>query len=104
MCDNGPEFISRVLAVWAAAHDVTLLHIQPGKPNQNAFVESVNSRVRDECLNQHWFVSLQDARRTIAAYQTQYATARGHSAPGGSHPGRVAASFTTQYQPKRALT
>lgn len=55
VCDNGPEYISRALAVWAAEHRVVLPHIQPGKPNQNAFVESFNSRVRDECLNQHWF-------------------------------------------------
>ena len=54
--DYAPAFISRALAVRVAEYGVPLHHIQPGKPNQNAFVESVNSRVRDECLNQHWFL------------------------------------------------
>ncbi len=82
VCDNGPEFIRRALAVWAADYGVTLHHIQPGEPNQNAFVESFNSRVRDECLNRHWFLSLADARRTIAAYQHEFCTARRHCALG----------------------
>lgn len=94
VCDNGPEFIGRTLAVWAATHTITLHHIQPGKPNQNAFIESFNSRVRDECLNQHWFLSLDDARRTIAAYQHHYRTARRHSALGDRTPAEFAATFT----------
>jgi putative transposase len=72
VCDNGPEFISKALAVWAAAHTVTLRHIQPGKPHQNAYIESFNGRVRDECLNQHWFLTLADARTTLTAYQELY--------------------------------
>jgi putative transposase len=104
VCDNGPEFISRALAVWAAEHGVTLHHIQPGKPNQNAFVESFNSRVRDECLNQHWFLSLADARRTIAAYQHEYCTARRHSALGDRTPAEFAASFTNTDHPIPSLT
>ncbi len=99
VCDNGPEFISRALAVWPAEHDVALVHIQPGKPNQNAFVESFTRRVRDECLNQHWFLSLADARRTITTYQHEYCTARRHSALGGRTPAEFAASFTTAHHP-----
>jgi len=102
--DNGPEFISRALAVWAAEHGVTLQHIQPGKPNQNAFVESFNSRVRDECLNQHWFLSLADARRTIEAYQHEFRTARRHSALGDRTPAEFAASFTDTDHPSPSLT
>lgn len=104
VCDNGPEFISRALAVWAAEHRVIIQHIQPGKPNQNAFVESFNSRVRDECLNQHWFLSLADARRTIADYQHEFRTARRHSALGDRTPAEFAASFTNTDHPTPSLT
>ena len=76
VCDNGPELISRTMAIWAAQHDVQLRHIQPGKTNQNAFVERLNGRVRDECLNQHWFLSLADARCTLVAFLSLYDTAR----------------------------
>ena len=93
VCDNGPEFISRALAVWAADHDVVLRHIQPGKPNQNAYVESFNGRVRDECLNQHWFLTLADARRTLTAYQDLYNTERRHGALRGLTPREFAATF-----------
>lgn len=61
-------------------------HIQPRKPNQHACVESFNSRVRDECLNQQWFLSLADARRTIADDQHEFRTARRHSALGDRPP------------------
>jgi len=62
--DNGPEFISRALDAWAYAHGVDLHFIEPGKPNQNAYVESFNGRLRDECLNEHWFMSFGQARET----------------------------------------
>ena len=65
--DNGPEFTSRVLDQWAYEHGVELHFIQPGKPVQNAFVESFNGKLRDECLNQNWFVSLADTCRAIGA-------------------------------------
>jgi putative transposase len=63
--DNGPEFISRVLDTWAYGHGIDVHFIDPGKPNQNAYVESFNGRLRDECLNEHWFASLGHARRLI---------------------------------------
>jgi putative transposase len=56
--DNGPELASRVLDQWAYQHGVKLRFIEPGKPVQNAFIESLNGRFRDECLHQHWFVNL----------------------------------------------
>jgi len=65
--DNGPEFISRVVDPWAYAKGVALHFIEPGKPVQNAFIESFNGKFRDECLNQNWFTSLGNARRTIEA-------------------------------------
>lgn len=98
VCDNGPEFISRDLAIWADAHGVTLHHIQPGKPNQNAFIESFNGRLRDECLNQHWFLSLADAQRTLAAYQLLYNTGRRHGAHGTLTPTEFAATFGNNRQ------
>ena len=60
--DNGPEFAGRTLDAWAYAHGVTLRFIRPGKPIENAYVESFNGKFRDECLNEHWFVSLADAQ------------------------------------------
>jgi putative transposase len=84
--DNGPEFISRALDQWAYARAVSLLHIEPGKPIQNAFVESFNGTLREECLSQHWFTSLADARRTIEAWRVEYNTVRPHSSLGNRTP------------------
>ena len=63
VCDNGPEFRGEDLDQWAHQHGVTLQFIEPGKPVQNCFIESFNGRLRDECLNESWFVSLADAQR-----------------------------------------
>lgn len=65
--DNGKEFCGRAMLTWAHARGVRLFLIQPGKPNQNAYIESFNGRLRDECLNEHWFVSLAHARTVIEA-------------------------------------
>jgi putative transposase len=77
--DNGPEFRSRALAAWSEEHGVRLEFIQPGKPVQNAYVESFNGRLRDECLNANWFTSLSDARRKIEAWRVDYNQQRPHS-------------------------
>ena len=69
VCDNGPEFRSEALDQWAGAHHVTLQFIEPGKPVQNAMAESFNGRLRDECLNETWFVNLADVQRTIEAWR-----------------------------------
>lgn len=78
--DNGPEFAGRALDAWAYAHKVTLDFIEPGKPTQNGHLESFNGKFRDECLNLHWFRSLQHARKIIAAWKEDYNTQRPHSA------------------------
>ena len=65
--DNDPELFSRVLNQWAAEHGTSLGFVEPGKTEQYAVMESINGRLRDECLNSHWFTSLADARRSIEA-------------------------------------
>jgi putative transposase len=77
--DNGPEFRGRALAAWSEERDVRLEFIQPGKPVQNAYVESFNGRLRDECLNANWFTSLSDARRKIETWRQDYNEERPHS-------------------------
>jgi putative transposase len=77
--DNGPELTSRVLDQWAYERGVQLRFIEPGKPVQNAFIESFNGRLRDECLNEHWFVSVGDARRVVEAWRLDYNQIRPHS-------------------------
>ena len=84
--DNGPELTGRALDQWAYARGVRLRHIQPGKPVQNTFIESFNARLRDECLNEHWFVGLADARRIVEAWRTDYNRTRPHSSLGNLTP------------------
>ncbi len=84
--DNGPELAGKALDQWAAEREVRLRFIDPGKPIQNAFVESFNGRLRDECLDQHWFTGLADARRTIEAWRIDYNRERPHSALGYQAP------------------
>ena len=78
--DNGPEGTSRAMFEWSERTDVRLRFIEPGKPVQNAFVESFNGKLRDECLNLHWFRSLDHARGEIARWRVHYNTQRPHSA------------------------
>ena len=82
VCDNGPEFTSKAMFFWAKERNATLGFIQPGKPTQNAFVESLNGKFRNECLNQHWFRSLEEARWEIELWQKHYNQVRPHSALG----------------------
>ena len=84
--DNGPEFTSRALDRWAYECGVRIQFIEPGKPIQNAFIESFNGRLRDECLNEQVFVSLDDARRKIEAWRQDYNRVRPHSALGNRTP------------------
>jgi putative transposase len=90
--DNGPEFTSRAMDLWAFEHGVRLQFIEPGKPIQNAFIESFNSRLREECLNEHVFVSLDDARRKIESWRIQYNRERPHSSLGYLPPEEFAAA------------
>jgi transposase InsO family protein len=70
--DNGLEFCGRTMLTWAHDRGVTLRLIEPGKPNQNAYVESFNGRLRDECLNEHWFTSVAHAQVIIEAWRKEY--------------------------------
>jgi putative transposase len=89
--DNGPEFTGRVLDQWAFERGVKLQFIEPGKPIQNAFIESFNSRLREECLNEHVFVSLDDARNKIENWRIDYNRERPHSSLGHLTPEEFAA-------------
>lgn len=84
--DHGPEFESQVLDCWAYESGVTLAFIRPGKPNENAYIESFNGRFRDECLNEHWFLSIPHAREVIEAWRNEYNTERPHSSLGNLTP------------------
>jgi putative transposase len=93
VCDNGPEFTSQHFDQWAHARGITLHFIQPGKPIQNCFIESFNGRLRDECLNESWFVTLRDAQRTIEAWRVEYNVARPHSGLADRTPREFAETF-----------
>lgn len=84
--DNGPEFAGKTLDAWAYRRKVRLHFIRPGKPIENAFVESFNGKLRDECLNEHWFTGLNDARFTIETWRRDYNHVRPHSSLGGLTP------------------
>ena len=84
--DNGPEFDGKVLDQWAYRTGVQLSFIRPGKPNENAYIESFNGKFRDECLNEHWFISLAQAREIIEAWRLEYNTERPHSSLGNRTP------------------
>jgi putative transposase len=78
-CDNGPELTSRHFLAWCIERRIELVHIQPGKPTQNAYVESFHGRLREECLSVSWFQNLFAARRKIAAWRIEYNEERPHS-------------------------
>lgn len=88
--DNGPEFVSRSLDWWAYWNQVELDFSRPGKPTDNALIESFNGRLRQECLNQHWFLSLEDAQQRPDDWRTDYNQQRPHSALSGRTPSEFA--------------
>jgi len=88
--DNGKEFCGRVMLIWAHARGVRLFLIEPGKPNQNAYIESFNGRLRDECLNEHWFVSLAHAKAVIESWRREYNEERPKRSLGGLTPSAYA--------------
>ena len=103
--DNGPEFAGTALDAWAGQHGVQLHFIQLGKPVQNACIESFNGEFRDECLNEHWFLTLQEAQGVIEAWRREYKEERTHkhhrgydahgvhSQPSIPDPGRTGVNF-----------
>jgi putative transposase len=90
--DNGPEFTGRMLDLWAHLNGVTLDFSRPGKPTDNGFIESFNGRLREECLSQHYFTSLEDAREAVEAWRIEYNERRPHSSLGNLAPGEFATS------------
>lgn len=88
--DNGKEFCSRAMLTWAHGRGVQLFLIEPGKPNQNAYIESFNGRFRDECLNEHWFTSLQHARVVVESWRREYNEERPKRSLGGLTPAAYA--------------
>ena len=94
--DNGPECTSRHFVAWWAERKIQLIHIQPGRPMQNGYVESFNGRMRAECLNASWFHNLIDARGKIRAWREEYNGERPHSSLGGRTPNEFAAIWNPQ--------
>ena len=97
--DNGTEFTSRAILKWAGDNGVDWHYIDPGKPHQNAFIESFNSSLRDELLNQEMFDSLEDARRKLALWRYDYNNVRPHSSLGNK-----TRSSTISMRPAKSLT
>ena len=89
-CDNGPELTSRHFLAWALEWKIELRHIQPGKPTQNAHVESFHGRLREECLRVSWFINLFDARRKVSSWKKEYNEQRPHSSLGYRTPAEFA--------------
>jgi putative transposase len=97
---NGPEFAGRVLDEWAYRQGVRLRFIRPGKPVENAYIESFNGKFRDECLNEHWFTSLAEARVLIEAWRVEYNLERPHSSLNDATPAEFAQrwlAYDTQF-------
>jgi putative transposase len=90
--DNGPEFVGRALDEWAYRKGVKLNFIRPGKPIENAYAESFNGRLRDECLNTNWFISLKQAREIIENWREDYNQVRPHSSLNNLTPAEYANS------------
>jgi putative transposase len=101
--DNGSEFTGRALDAWANKHGVKLHFIDPGKPVQNAYVESFNGKFRDECLDLHWFTDLADAKEKIESWRVEYNRVRPHSSLDDATPEEFAESFKEQ-KPQAGLS
>lgn len=104
VCDNGPEFAGKVMDQWAHARGVALQFIRPGKPIENAFCESFNGKLRDECLNTAWFTSLRDAQRTIELWRCDYNDVRPHKNLGRRTPTEFTKSLEQDTLPTKKLS
>lgn len=91
--DNGTELTSRAVLQWAAEHGIEWHYITPGKPSENGFTESLNGKVRDECLNEHWFGTVAEAREILADWQHDYNTVRPHSSLNYRTPAEASAGL-----------
>jgi putative transposase len=95
--DQGPEFTGKAMDAWAYARGIELRLIEAGKPTQNAYVESFNGKFRDECLNEHWFRTLAQARTAVAAWRSDYNQHRPHSALAYRTPAEFAAAWRSRH-------
>ena len=102
--DHGPEFEGKVLDAWAYSRGVRLAFIRPGKPVENAYIESFNGRLRDECLNEHWFINMAHARAVIERWRLEYNTERPHSALGYRTPAAARKEWTEEAKINQQLT
>jgi putative transposase len=100
--DNGPEFTGRALDQWAHRNKVKLQFSRPGKPTDNAMIETFNAKVRSECLNQQWFTSLEDARKQLEEWRREYNEERPHSSLNDLTPLEFEAAWTQQQRLKKA--
>ena len=104
VCDNGPEFAGKVMDQWAHARGVALQFIRPGKPIENAFCESFNGKLRDECLNTAWFTSLRDAQQAIEQWRCEYNDVRPHKNLGRRTPTEFRKSLEQHTLPTHKLS
>lgn len=102
--DNGPEFTGKVLERWAHENQVELHFIRPGKPTENAFIESFNGKFRDECLNENCFLSIDDARRIVEEFRVEYNEDRPHSSLGNLSPAEFERLIIPNYSNPVGLT
>ena len=101
--DNGSEFISREMDRWTYEHKVTMDYSRPGKPTDNPYVESFNGTFRDECLNAHWFLSLEDAADKIEAWRQEYNNYRTHSSLNDITPAEFIEAWQREEEMNRNL-
>lgn len=106
--DNGPELTSKAVLIWAARHQIDWHYITPGKPQQNGFTESLNDKIRNECLNEHWFCNLDEARQIVEDWRQDYNGVRPHSSLGYLTPeefvAKLAAKNSRDASLEQALT
>ena len=102
--DNGPEFTGRALDEWAHRNGIKLDYSRPGKPTDNAYIESFNGRLRQECLDQHWFSSLEDAKIKIETWRIDYNEQRPHSSLGDQTPRAYAENWQLSQTAKEEIS
>lgn len=100
LSDNGTEFTSHSILKWSQENEINWQYIQPGKPMQNGYIESFNGKLRDECLNENWFLNLQEAKQTIEKWRLDYNQERPHTSLKGLSPQQFLNSLNEQNESK----